>query len=1493
MKYVRRVMAMFLSVVMVIGLMTGVGAPRVMAAYETDIIDVEFKTIYNGAALWNGALWLNMLSNATAKYYIHDVVTWPKGQEPKIGGDYSYTKPTWSITPSDVVQVHGIDDEYEQDASKNYNSGISLSPLKKGTATLTWTTGKVTKTFTINVVDVLAKSVTVSPQSVSLSQVGQQQQLTAVVTPATASQKVIWTTSDPTVATVDSNGLVTAVGAGACDITANSTGDNKEHSDYAKVSVVLSGEAAPVYYFKSIIDNMELSIGKTGLAPFSSFYSDAAQTISSKVSDFTYASDTPGVATVNSNGLITAVGEGTAKITMTPINTQGEYKNPYTFTVKVVSEVNQTGVYSVSIDPASISLMVGGQKYLNISVNADSEDKKNVKVTSSDKTIASVGTDQRTIWGKAPGTATITATSTVDPTKYAQCIVTVTDKVEVTGITLNKTATTLEAGSTETLTATVATSGDVDKTLSWTSSNTSVATVDNNGKITAVAQGTATITAISNSNNQVKATCTVTVTAKKVPVTSITLSSNSISLDARDNSKKTATLTAAVLPADASDKSITWTSSNPSVATVANGVVTAVGGGTATITAKANGGSNCQASCTVTVATPVESITLSKTNLTLNKNGTATITATVNPTGATNKTITAQSKNTDVATVSQNADGSYQVKGVATGHTDIVFTAKDNDTIAKCAVTVEPTKVSSIGLKDSDGTVIGDALELTIGNSRQLSAVISPADADNKELTWESSNTDVIAITPQTDSSKCAVTAKSIGEAELRAISKDGGASASVKITVKSKYVTNIQVSATDNKTTLKKGETVQLLAKITPSDATNPKVTWSSSDSAFVTVNTDGKVSVVADSTVNKTVTITATAQDGSNKSGSIALTVVPTPVESFSISGGSVGVGKSLQLAAKSFVPETATNKTITNWVSSNANIASVDASGLVTGKSAGTVTITATCADGKTATSSVTVVSNVVDVSAFTVENETKTLTVGESCTINATVKPDNATDKTLIWNITSGKDVVDITDETDTSAPVFKANKPGTATVEVKSASNTTLPAKLITITVKPKYVNSITITPSKTGSIKQGETIWLGATVLPSDATDNTVTWASSDENLATVNAYGEVKIKTTGATTAKTVQITATANDGAADHIAVSKTYEIQIAAQQAATVMVSSVAISGESTRDVKTGEKPFTVTAEVAPANATDKTLAWKVIEGEGVVGISADGASCTVTPISEGSAKIQVSSVSNPAASAILVVNVTADVQHIHTYTEEIIQQATCTKTGVKKYTCECGDVKTETIPALGHSYIDTVVAPTTDSQGYTRHTCSRCGSYYDDNYVPKLEPTTQDPTTEDPTTEQPQDEKDMPKVGKSVDVSGARYKVTKSSSKTKEVTYVKPKNSKKTSVKIPNTVKINGYTYKVTAIADKAFKNNKKIKSVTIGKNVKKIGKEAFYNCKKLSKITIKSAVLKTVGKNAIKNIYKKATIKVPKKQLKKYKKLFKSKTGFKKTMKIKK
>ena len=137
----------------------------------------------------------------------------------------------------------------------------------------------------------------------------------------------------------------------------------------------------------------------------------------------------------------------------------------------------------------------------------------------------------------------------------------------------------------------------------------------------------------------------------------------------------------------------------------------------------------------------------------------------------------------------------------------------------------------------------------------------------------------------------------------------------------------------------------------------------------------------------------------------------------------------------------------------------------------------------------------------------------------------------------------------------------------------------------------------------------------------------------------------------------------------------------------------------------------------------------------------------------------------------------------------------------------------------------------------------------------------------------------------------DSKGATYKVTGAKVKNPTVTYVKPKKNVK-KVSIPATITVKGMKYRVTAVSKDAFKNNKKVKQVTIDKNVKNIGKNAFYGCKNLKKVTIKTTKLtkKTVGKNAFKGIHKKATIKVPKKKLNAYKKLLKN-AGISKSVKV--
>ena len=168
---------------------------------------------------------------------------------------------------------------------------------------------------------------------------------------------------------------------------------------------------------------------------------------------------------------------------------------------------------------------------------------------------------------------------------------------KVTGVSLNKTSLTLDVGGSETLTAIITPDNATDKSVTWKSSASGVATVGASGLVTAVSADTAIITVTAQGDNTKSASCAVTVTAATVPVTGVTLNKTSTSLYVGG----TETLTATVAPDNATDKTVTWTSSNPSVATVENGVVTAVSAGTATITVTTDDGGKT-ATCTVTVS---------------------------------------------------------------------------------------------------------------------------------------------------------------------------------------------------------------------------------------------------------------------------------------------------------------------------------------------------------------------------------------------------------------------------------------------------------------------------------------------------------------------------------------------------------------------------------------------------------------------------------------------------------------------------------------------------------------------------------------------------------------------------------------------------------------------------------------------------------------------------------------------------------------------------
>lgn len=257
-------------------------------------------------------------------------------------------------------------------------------------------------------------------------------------------------------------------------------------------------------------------------------------------------------------------------------------------------------------------------------------------------------------------------------------------EVRVESVTLSQSSAEIEIGTTLQLNATVSPSTATRKDITWSSSKSSVASVSSSGLVTAVSEGTTKITATADGK---KGECTVTVVKKAIAVSEVKLDKTELTLYVGDEE----TLTASVLPEDATDKTITWTSSDKSIASVESGKVKAVGKGTAKITASVGGKS---ASCNIEVLRPVSGISLNKTTLELPLEKTETLTATVIPSDATlREEITWSSSNTQVATV----DGG---KVTAVGMGTSTISASLEGFKAECTVTVKGMEYGKIALTD-------------------------------------------------------------------------------------------------------------------------------------------------------------------------------------------------------------------------------------------------------------------------------------------------------------------------------------------------------------------------------------------------------------------------------------------------------------------------------------------------------------------------------------------------------------------------------------------------------------------------------------------------------------------------------------------------------------------------------------------------------------------------------------------------------------------------
>jgi len=632
----------------------------------------------------------------------------------------------------------------------------------------------------------------------------------------------------------------------------------------------------------------------------------------------TWTSSNTEIATVDEAGNVTAIKAGESVITATTADGSGLSAECKVTVLPIAAE-------SISLDATEKSVYEGETFKLTATVLPENTSDKGVKWSSSDPNVATVDENGNVTAIKA-GESVITATTADGSGLSAECKVTVLP-IAAGSIALNATEKSVYEGETFKLTATVLPENTSDKNVTWSSSDPNVATVDENGNVTAIKAGESVITATTADGSGLTAECRVTV---------LPIAAESISLDQTEKSLyegQSFKLTATVLPENTSDKKVTWSSSDASVATVdENGNVTAIKAGESVITATTADGSGLSAECKVTVL-PIAagSISLDATEKSLYEGETFKLTATVLPENTSDKKVTWSSGNPNVATVDENGN----VTAIKAGESVITATTADGSGLtAECRVTVLPISAESVSL---------DATEKSLyeGQSFKLTATVLPENTSDKKVTWSSSNTEVATVDENGN-----VTAIKAGESVITATTADGsGLTAECRVTVLPIAAGSISLDATEK--SVYEGETFKLTATVLPENTSDKGVKWSSSDPNVATVDEAGNVTAIKAGEC----VITATTADGSGLSAECKVTVMPLSIYAESIyldiTSKSAIEGETFRLTA-TVLPENTTNKNV-EWTSSNAEVATVDEAGMVTVIKAGECVITATTVDG----------------------------------------------------------------------------------------------------------------------------------------------------------------------------------------------------------------------------------------------------------------------------------------------------------------------------------------------------------------------------------------------------------------------------------------------------------------------------------------------------------------------------------------------------------------
>ena len=1073
-------------------------------------------------------------------------------------------------------------------------------------------------------------------------------------------KEIKWSSANEEVATVDSEGNVTAVGRGDTTITATIT--NNEGAEISKT--------CSVHVRKSVTG---ITLSETSITLAKGQTKDLTATVEPAGADdaeVTWTSSNDSIVKVDASGKVTAVAEnGTATITASTANgTTAECK----VTVKT------SHLTGIALDTESVNAEMANGSTQDIKV-VFTPDLANVTDEVSDVTWKSNNEDVLTveadtdfdhassavITAKGNGTATITAsvesgekTFTTEPFK-------ITVYTQAEKITVNKTVIPsadgfiFKKGDTETITAAVEPADADPVDLKWTANSDDIVslTPTADGKsctIKALKEGVVRVTVTDNISG-LSATTDVTVTEIHINEVIIT-GVDGTELKTALNKGESVQASAAVGPEGTTDedKTVTWSSSDDSVATVdQTGKITAVGGGKATITAASKANPAAVDTVEITVNVPLNSISFAEgtEDKDLMKGQETTLTVTYDPEDTTvDKNVAwSVSGDKDAVELTDNKDGSATVKALKEGAA-VISAEVDGKKVEK-TINVKENSVTGVALS-VDGQKTVDLADGAFDVDLILALEDEGSETtDDVEVKWTSSNEKVATVTG--DEKKATVTPVAAGSTTITAtVTTDSGfeGEASCEIVVEIP-MTGLKIAKNGQDVTggafaLVKDTEAVLTFAADPENTTDKitDVTWESSDPASVSVEVkdDGTAVVKTVKESEEPVVITATAKTDDNKTftATVSVTAEEIHIESISLSETSLELeaveSETAQLTV-TFNPDNTTDSREITWSSSDPKVATVDNDGVVTAVGSGSATILARTVNGKTAACEVYVPIHITGVDASDI-----TLNRGETKAVEASVIPAGSDDdETLTYEIDTTQGTPDaITLDGNNVTGV----KEGTAyvTITATGAYGNVKPSRTIAVTVKETHLDAVEVTGS-------GEKDEEGVYQFRFDAEEPkvNVTWdeAVTDDvsvtyevtegaDVAVVDANGYLTFLGEGAAT---IRATATATDGAGN-VNTLEPVEVKIYVD---VIELEGIAFA-EDSKDItiETGRE-----AELqilyTPEDTTDRVLTWTSSDPSVASVTAGENGTAVVKGLKEGTVTITAESAEGLTATTTVTV------------------------------------------------------------------------------------------------------------------------------------------------------------------------------------------------------------------------------------------------------------